>query len=121
MNKPIFEPPSERDFLLVQLLPDDHRRVRDFMRENSVTVADAVQMLGIGRPDGGPLPEGSEVTVEEREFLLKQLSWNDRALVEEAIAQHPEWTIVQCIADPSGTPLICGPLGFRGSVERSNH
>ncbi|OKO92167.1 hypothetical protein AC629_01135 [Bradyrhizobium sp. NAS80.1] len=98
MNRPIFEQPTEREFLLAQLSSDDHHRVRDFMRENRVAASDAIQMLGIGRPDAGRNFPDVEVSDDERQFMLSQLSPHERALAERALARNHEMTVGQCIA-----------------------
>ncbi|WP_234680351.1 LuxR C-terminal-related transcriptional regulator [Bradyrhizobium monzae] len=98
MNRPIFEQPTEREFLLAQLSPDVRRRVRDFMRENRATASDAILMLGIGRPDASGIASDLEVTGDEREFMLSQLSSHERTSVERTLILHPEWKLCQCIA-----------------------
>lgn len=94
MNKPTFERAAEREFLLAQLSPNDCRRVCRFMRENSVTASDAILMLGIGRTHVGRIVEVSD---QEYEFVLSQLSTHERSAVERALVRHPEWTLGQCI------------------------
>ncbi|OKO68945.1 MULTISPECIES: hypothetical protein [unclassified Bradyrhizobium] len=88
MNRPIFEQPTEREFLLAQLSPDDRRRVRGFMRENRATAPDAILMLGIGRPDASGIASDVEVTGDEREFMLSQLSSHERTSVERALISN---------------------------------
>ncbi|MGL3109395.1 helix-turn-helix transcriptional regulator [Bradyrhizobium sp. BR 1432] len=98
MNRPIFEQPTEREFLLAQLSPDDRRRVRDFMRENRIAASDAIQMLGIGQPDVDRSTPGIEVSDDERQFMLSQLPPNERAWVERALARNREITVGRCMA-----------------------
>jgi hypothetical protein len=97
MNSPIFEKPAEREFLLEQLAPDDRRRVRDFMREQSVTTEQAVRMLGIGPPKSSGGANVAAESDDEREFLLSQLSPRERALVEKVLVLHADWAIDRCL------------------------
>ncbi|MGY8682885.1 hypothetical protein Q2941_34695 [Bradyrhizobium sp. UFLA05-153] len=103
MNRPIFETPVEREFLLGQLSPEGRRRVQGTMQEQAVTAEQAIQMLGIGRAALGPAIPITDVP-EEREFLLSQLSPHERALAERALARNHELTLGQCMAESVRLP-----------------
>jgi hypothetical protein len=68
----------------------------DVMRKEDVTAAQAIQMLRLGQSAVGSTAAAVE-TLEEREFLLSQLSLQDRGQVEKLLADNPELRVNQCI------------------------